>query len=288
MGESSHVLVQVLNGISLSMILVLISLSLAIIFGLMGIINLAHGEMFMVGAYTVVAVNEFIVQNFWLGLLAAPIVVGALGLLMERSLIKLLYKRPLETLLATWGVSIALRQIVKLTMGSGHKMVMSPITGSVQLLPGVEYSSYRLIIMGITVVLLAGIYLFLFKTNIGLQCRTVISNRSMASALGINTDFCDSFIFALGAAVAGVAGAMMSALITVNPEMGLSFLSRSFFVVILGGLGNLFGVVGGAGIIGGTETFFSYFISPVTAQVIVLLLAIVVIRLKPKGLFGGQ
>ncbi|MGO8989339.1 MAG: urea ABC transporter permease subunit UrtB [bacterium] len=287
MSEQSQVIVQVLNGISLSMILVLISLSLSIIFGLMGIINLAHGEMFMVGAYTVVAVNEFVVHSFWIGVLAAPIVVGALGLVMERSLIKRLYKRPLETLLATWGASIALRQIVKLTMGSGHKMVLSPTTGAIHLFAGVEYPAYRLMIMGITVIILASIFLFLFKTNIGLQCRTVISNRSMASALGINTAFCDSFVFALGAAVAGIAGAIMSPLITVNPEMGLSFLARSFFVVILGGLGNLFGVLGGAGIIGGAEAFFSYFISPVIAQVIVLLLAIVVIRLKPNGLFGG-
>ncbi len=288
MPEYDQIIVQILNGISLSMILILISLGLVIIFGLMGIINLAHGELFMVGAYTVVAMNEYVVKSFWLGVLAAPFVVGLIGLFLERTLIKRLYKRPMETLLATWGVSIAMRQLVKIIMGSGHKMVISPTSGAIKLFSGVEYPAYRLIIIGLTVSILIGIFIFLLKTNLGLQCRTVISNREMASALGINTRFCDSFVFSIGAALAGVAGAIMSPLVTVNPEMGLAFLARSFFVVILGGLGSLLGVLGGGGIIGGTEAFFSFFTSAVTAQVIVLLLAIVFIRLKPKGLFGGS
>lgn len=279
---------QFLNSLSLSMILVLIALGLAIIFGLMGVINLAHSELFMLGAYTVVAVNQFVNTNFWLGLILAPIVVGLIGYLMEKGIINHLYKRPLDTLLVTWGISIVLRQLVKIVIGPGHKMVLPPITGVVTLLPGVNYPIYRLFIIGVTILILVGVFYAFLKTNLGLQCRAVIANRQMASALGINTYKCDSLVFSIGAGLAGLAGAIMSPLITVNTEMGLAFIAKSFFVVILGGLGNILGVVGGSLVIGFAESALSYWYSSIVAQIVVLFLAIVVIRFKPKGLFGAR
>lgn len=287
MPNLAPLIMQSLNGVSLAMILVLISLGLAITFGLMGVINLAHCELFMLGAYTVVAVNQFIIPNFWAGVILAPIVVGLVGLFMEKTIIKRLYQRPLETLLATWGVSIVLRQFVKVVMGVGHKMVIPPMTGVVPLFAGVGYPVYRFFIIGITLLVLVVVFFILLRTGLGLQCRAVIANRQMASALGINTAMCDSFVFTLGAALAGLAGAIMSPLVTVNSEMGLVFLAKVFFVVILGGLGNLMGVIGGGAIIGGAETAISYFSSSVIAQICVFILAIIVIRVRPKGLFGG-
>lgn len=287
MTDLAPLIIQSLNGLSLSMILVLISLGLAITFGLMGVINLAHGELFMLGAYTVVAVNQYIFPSFWLGIILAPVVVGFIGFSMEKTIIKRLYQRPLETLLATWGVSIVLRQLIRLVMGVGHKMVIPPITGVVRLFGDVNYPLYRLFIVGVTLFVLITVLYILLKTPLGLQCRAVIANRQMASALGINTFRCDSFVFVLGASLAGLAGAIMSPLVTVNPEMGLGFLAKSFFVVILGGLGNLLGVIGGGIVIGSAETAISYFTSSVIAQICVFIIAIIVIRVKPKGLFGG-
>jgi len=287
MSELAPLIIQFLNGLSLSMILVLIALGLAIIFGLMGVINLAHSELFMLGAYTVVAVNQYIMPNFWLGLLIAPIIVGLIGLLMEKSIIQHLYKRPLETLLVTWGISIVLRQLVKMILGPGHRSVIPPMGGVVSLLPGVTYPVYRLFIIGITVFILVAVFYAFMKTKLGLQCRAVIANRQMASALGINTYMCDSTVFSIGAGLAGLAGAVMSPIITVNPEMGMVFIAKSFFVVILGGLGNILGVVGGSLLIGFFESTISYVHSSIVAHISVLFLAIIVIRFRPKGLFGG-
>lgn len=287
MSELAPLIIQFLNGLSLSMILVLIALGLAIIFGLMGVINLAHSELFMLGAYTIVAVNQYIMPNFWLGLILAPLIVGLIGLIMEKSVIKYLYKRPLDTLLVTWGISIVLRQLVKMILGAGHRNVIPPMSGVVSFLPGVNYPIYRLFIIGITIFILVAVFYAFMKTKLGLQCRAVIANRQMASALGINTYMCDSIVFSIGAGLAGLAGAVMSPIITVNPEMGLVFIAKSFFVVILGGLGNILGVVGGSLVIGFAESAISYLHSSIVAHITVLLLAIIVIRFRPRGLFGG-
>lgn len=288
MAAYAPLVIQLLNSLSLSMILILIALGLAIIFGLMGVINLAHSELFMLGAYTVVVVNQYIAQNFWLGLALAPIIVGLIGFSLERSIIQHLYKRPLETLLVTWGISIVLRQLVRIVIGPGHRMVIPPIEGVVAILPGINYPVYRLFIIGVTVAILIIVFILFLKTKLGLQCRAVIENRQMASALGINTYMCDSLVFTLGAGLAGFAGAVMSPLVTVNPEMGMAYIAKSFFVVILGGLGNLMGVIGGGLVIGFTESIISYLHSSIVAHICVLLLAIVIIRLRPKGLFGAR
>jgi urea transport system permease protein len=281
-----QVLLQTLNGLSLAGILILVALGLGITFGLLGVINLAHGELFMLGAYTVLVVDQA-TGNVWLGIAAAPIAVGAIGLLIERGVIKRLYERPFDTLLATWAVSIVIRQGITLWQGGGFQPIPHPITGSVPIL-GVPYSRYRLVLLGLGVAVLVLAGLLLYRTRLGLQARAAIQNREIAAAMGINVGLLDSIVFTLGAALAGLAGAAMGPLVTVSPTMGLPFLASSFFVVILGGTGSLLGVAAGAAIIGGGQALISFFANPVIAQVAVLLLAIVVIRLAPRGIFGAR
>jgi urea transport system permease protein len=281
-----QVLFQTLNGLSLAGILILVALGLGITFGLLGVINLAHGELFMLGAYTVLVVQQA-TGNVWLGIAVAPVAVGAIGLLIERGVIKRLYERPFDTLLATWAVSIVVRQGITLWQGGGFQPIPHPITGSVSVL-GVPYSRYRLVLLalGVAVLVLAGV--LLYRTRLGLQARAAIQNREIAAAMGINVGRLDSIVFTLGAALAGLAGAAMGPLVTVSPAMGLPFLASSFFVVILGGTGSLIGVAAGAAIIGGGQALISFFANPVIAQVAVLLLAIVVIRIAPQGVFGAR
>jgi urea transport system permease protein len=275
--------VTLLNGISLTMVLILISLGLAIIFGLRGVINLAHGEFFMLGAYAVVAANQFL-PDYWGGLVVAPLFTALVGWGVERGMIRFLYKRPLETLLATWGLSIVLRELVKLTVGAGYQYTRAPFSSQLHFL-GIRYPEYRLFVIGLTILVVAAVFYFFLHTDAGLQIRAAIANRDMAAALGIQVERIDQFVFALGAALAGLAGAVMSPVITLHPDMGLDFFSRTFFVVIVGGVGSLWGVLGGGAIIGGGEALMSTYIRPVVAQILVLSLAVLVIRLRPQGLF---
>ena len=279
-------LLQTLNGLSLAGILLLVALGLGITFGLLGVINLAHGELFMLGAYTTLLVHQA-TGNVWFGIVLSPLVVGAIGLLIERGVIKRLYERPFDTLLATWAVSIVIRQGITLWQGGGYQPIPHPISGSASIL-GVQYSLYRmaLLALGVAVLVLAGV--LLYRTRLGVQARAAIQNRETAAAMGINVGLMDSIVFSVGAGLAGLAGAAMGPLVTVNPAMGLPFLASSFFVVILGGTGSLLGVAAGAVIIGGGQALISFFANPVIAQVAVLLLAIVVIRIAPQGVFGGR
>jgi len=278
-------IVTTLNAISISTIIILISLGLAVIFGLRGIVNLAHTEFFMLGAYVVVVSDNIGLPVFWAGLALSPIVVGAIGWGIERSLIRFLYERPIEALLGTWGVSLILREGVKLTLGPQQRYTMQPFSGSVAIL-GVEYPIYRFFIIFVTLLVISGmIYLFL-RTDFGLRTRAVISNREMASAVGISTSVIDQTIFALGAGLAGFAGAMMSPVVAVNPNMGLEYFTQTFFAVIIGGVNNIFGVLAGGTIIGSGQAYLSAAFRPVVAQILVLLLAILVVRLRPQGVIG--
>jgi urea transport system permease protein len=278
-------IIQGLNGLSLIMILILISLGLVIIFGLMNVINLAHGEFFMLGAYTAVAVH-FLGLPPWAGIIAAPVTVGLFGVFIERILIRPLYTRPLETLLATWGLSIAIRQVIQIIFGAGHREVPALVTGSFELL-GISYPIYRFFIIAITAIILLVIFYVYFRTDFGLRIRMVIQNREMTSALGINVHATDRWAFALGSGLAGISGAVMTPLTYINPEMGLPYLGKAFIVVIIGGASTLFGVLGGGTVIGGAEAIIDFFLKkPFVAQILVLMLAILVVRIKPKGLFG--
>jgi urea transport system permease protein len=275
----------VLNGVSLASVLILISLGLAIIFGLRGVINLAHGEFFMVGAYTVWFTENIGLPPFWIGLILAPLVTGLVGWGIERGFIRFLYHRPLETLLGTWGISIVLRELVRIVIGPEHRYATQPIVGQLHLF-GVSYPMYRIAIIIFTA-MIVGLVGYLFtRTDFGLRVKATINDRSMAEALGINTSRIDQAVFVLGAALAGVAGAVMSPVIAINPNMGLDYFARTFLVVIMGGIGQLMGVVAGGAFIGMAEAGLAAVLKPIVAQVIVLVLAIITIRLRPQGLFG--
>jgi branched-chain amino acid transport system permease protein/urea transport system permease protein len=279
-------IIQFLNAISFSMILILGAIGLSIIFGLMGVINMAHGELFMLGAYTAVIAQK-LGMSLWVGILISPIFVGIVGLALEVSIIRRFYTRPFVTLVATWGISIIIRQMIKMLFGSGHQTIHNPFAGSLDLF-GIVYPKYRLLIMLITAVILVFLLIFFQKTSFGLKGRAIIQNRNMAAALGINVADVDRWTFSIGAALAGIAGAVMTPLITINPEMGLPFLSQSFLVVILGGVGSLFGLIGGAVLVSGFRFFLSFYFRLTTAQILVFLMAIILIRIKPQGLFGKR
>ncbi|MDD4493495.1 MAG: urea ABC transporter permease subunit UrtB [Eubacteriales bacterium] len=280
-------MVLVLNAISGAMILILVAMGLGIIFGQMNVFNLAHGEFFMLGAYAAVMASELGLPPVF-GILFAPIFVGAVGMLVERVLIKPLYTRPMDTLLVTWGLAIVLKQLVQLIFGAGHKNVDALFVGSMNIF-AVKYPVYRIFIIAITVVLLGVVFLIYYKTSFGLKMRMVIQNRSQAMAMGINTASVDRWTFALGSALAGIAGAIMTPLMFISPEMGASYQTNSFIVVIIGGVNSLIGIVGGGAVIGFSKSFIDFLIAnSFWTNIIVLLFAIVMIRLKPNGIFSRK
>jgi len=281
----NFVLTSVLNGVSLAAVLILISLGLAIIFGLRGVINLAHGEFFMLGAYTVWVTENAGLPPFWAGFVLAPLVTALAGWIIERSFIQFLYRRPIETLLGTWGVSIVLRELVRIVIGPEHHYATQPITGQFELL-GFSYPLYRIAIILFTAAVVALMVYLFAHTDFGLRVKATISDRGMAEAVGINTSRVDQMVFVLGAGLAGLAGAVMSPVVAINPNMGLDYFARTFLVVIIGGIGSMLGVLGGGSLIGMLEAGLSAFLKPIVAQVIVLVMAILVIRLRPQGIFG--
>jgi urea transport system permease protein len=276
---------QAMNSATLISILFLVSLGLVITFGLMGIINLAHGEFFMLGAYTVVVGNE-IGLPLVLSLALTPFVVGAFGLAIEKTVIRRLYSRPLDTLLATWGLSLVIRQVVTIVFGARQRGTDALFSGTVSVL-GVEYPIYRIFIMVMAVLVGIAFFWIVFRSDFGVKLRAVIHNRDMAGALGIDSRRVDGLTFAGGAGVAALAGAIIAPLGTVNPNMGLPWLIDSFLVVIVGGQ-NALGPVVGAVFVGGAESTLSFFMQPVTASMLVLIIAIVALRFRPEGLAGRR
>lgn len=275
-------IVIVLNALTLISVLMLVSLGLAIIFGLMNVFNLAHGEFVTIGAFTLF-VTQSLGGGFWLGLVLAPVIGGLAGMVLELSIVRFLYTRPVATILATWGISLALQQGLELIFGPGPKPIIPPVEGTAALL-GTTYPQYRLILIGLALGIMAGVVLLFRFTPFGLDLRTVIQNRDVAAAHGINTRRVYTAAFALGAAIAATAGALVAPLVTVVPQMGINYLAKSFFVVIVGGTGGIGGVAAGSAMIGGLESVLSFTIPPTLAQALVLVLAIVVVRLRPQGL----
>lgn len=284
--DFSSFIIQVLNGFNLILVLILVALGLVIIFGLMEVINMAHGEFFLLGAYTVV-MAQWVGINFWVSLMFSTIVVGLIGLMVEFFCIRYLYERPMDTILATWGISIGIKQFIILVYGPAGQMVTHPLPAMVRFF-GIEYPAYRLFTMVASIIVILFTFYVFLRTDYGLKARAVIANRNMASALGINTRKMYRTSFVFGSALAGLAGGIMSPLMSVDPQMGLGYLIPAFLAVIIGGMGTLYGVLGGGTIIGGADSVFSYLISPVGAQIIVFSMAIVLIRLRPWGIFGRQ
>jgi urea transport system permease protein len=266
--------------------LLLVTLGLIIIFGLMNVINMAHGELFLLGAYTTVVVQQA-AGSFWLALIAAPMVLAVIGFVVEEFIIRYVYHRFLDTILATWGLSLTIKQAVITAFGPAAQQVDNPLPGTVNLL-GAVYPAYRLFIMAIAVVVAAATFLVFYRTNFGLAARAVIANRTMASSLGINTRRLDRITFAFGAALAGVAGAVMAPLMSVDPQMGVGFLIPAFLSILVGGAGSLLGALLGTSLVAGSSTVVSSLWTQITAQVVVFSMAIVIIRLFPEGLMRGR
>lgn len=282
-------------GISLGSVLLMAAIGLAITFGVMGVINMAHGEMVMLGAYTTYVVQEIIRQNapgmFEFSLaIAVPLaflVSGSIGVLIERSVIRYLYGRALETLLATWGVSLIIQQLVRSIFGPTNKEVGNPdfMSGAVQL--GEMTLTYnRIWIIVFALVVLAMLMLVLKRTPLGLQMRAVTQNRRMAGAMGIRTDRVDALTFGLGSGIAGMAGVALSQIDNVSPNLGQSYIIDSFMVVVFGGVGNLWGTLVGALSLGVANKFLEPYAGAVLAKILVLVAIILFIQKRPRGLFA--
>jgi len=281
-----QVLITALDATNFMSALLLVTLGLVIIFGLMNVINMAHGELFLLGAYMVVAVDRA-GGSFWLALFAAPVALAGIGLLMEELVVRHVYHRFIDTILATWGLSIVIKQAVIILFGPTAQQVSNPLPHAFPI-AGAAYPAYRLFIMAVALLVAGATFLLFYRTNLGLAARAVIANRPMASSLGINTRRMDRFTFAFGAGLAGLAGAVMAPLMSVDPQMGVGFLIPAFLSILVGGSGTLLGALLGTTLIAGASTVVSSIWTQIIAQVVVFSVAIVVIRLFPQGLTGSR
>ena len=284
------------TGASLGSILLLVALGLAITYGLMGVINMAHGELMMIGAYA-----TYVVQNLFkhylpsafvyyivVAIPAAFLAAALVGAVLERSVIRWLYGRPLETLLATWGISLVLMQAVRSLFGAQNVGVENPgwMSGGVQVLPNLVLPYNRLAILVFAVAVLAGMALLIGRTRLGLFVRAVTQNRRMASCVGVNTARIDMLAFALGAGIAGLAGCALSQVGNVGPDLGQGYIVDSFMVVVLGGVGQLAGTVYAALGLGVLNKLLEGWAGAVLAKIMVLVFIVVFIQKRPQGLFA--
>jgi urea transport system permease protein len=278
-------------GLSLGSVLVLIAVGLAITFGVMKVINMAHGELMMLGAYTTYVVQQAMPGHIGSSILVAipaAFVVSALtGILLERTIIRFLYGRPLETLLATFGVSLIFQQSVRSIFSALNRSVITPewMSGSLQLNDALSITYNRLYIVIFTLIIFAIILVVLKHTRLGLEIRAVSQNRAMAKAMGIRTEWVDAMTFGLGSGIAGVAGVALSQLTNVGPNLGQSYIIDSFMVVVFGGVGNLWGALIGGMSMGIVNKLLEPYSGAVLAKIFVLIALILFIQARPRGLF---
>jgi urea transport system permease protein len=286
----------IFSGISLGSILLLVALGLAITYGLMGVINMAHGELMMIGAYATYVVQgvfqKYLPGAFdWYLLAAVPVAFMAsalMGAALERSVIRFLYGRPLETLLATWGISLMLQQLVRSFFGAQNVGVENPswMSGGAQVLGNLSLPYNRLVIIGFAVFVLLGVAWLIGKTRLGLFVRGVTQNRPIAACLGVNTARIDTYAFALGSGIAGLAGCALSQVGNVGPDLGQGYIVDSFLVVVLGGVGQLAGTVYAAMGLGVLNKFLEGWAGAVLAKIAVLVFIIIFIQKRPQGIFA--
>jgi urea transport system permease protein len=287
---------SMLHGISLASVLLFAALGLAVTFGLLGVINMAHGEMLMIGAYSTYAVQTFFQSHLPGALNAYPLVAvpvaflvtALIGMFLERSVIRFLYGRPLETLLATWGISLALIQTVRLIFGAQNVSVANPswLSGGVELTHGLVLPWSRVGVVGFGVVVASAVWFLLQKTRLGLYVRAVTQNRGMAACMGISTKKIDTLMFGLGSGIAGLGGVALSQLGNVGPELGQGYIIDSFMVVVLGGVGKLVGAVAAALGLGVINKILEPLAGAVLGKIFVLLFIILFIQRRPQGLFA--
>ena len=286
-------------GLSLASVLLLVALGLAITYGAMGVINMAHGEMVMLGAYTTVLAGLYLQLGFLASIPLAFIVTALIGYVIERVVVRRLYGRLLDTLLATWGVAILLQQAVRLELGfaffglhipglgAGLQNVQVPeaLTGALTL-GSVQVNAFRAFIIGVTVVLTAITWVLMYRTSIGIQVRAIMRNPAMAAACGIDVQRINALTFAYGSGLAGVAGVMMSGFKTVFPDMGTPMVVDAFLVVVVGGVGSLVGSVLSAGLLGQLDGLTAHLSNDIIARAVVFAFVITVIMTRPRGLFS--
>ena len=266
--------------------LALISLGLAIIFGMMRVINLAHGEFLMLGGYTVVGSTNAGV-NLWVAMLIlAPLVVGIIGVVVERVVIRWLYGRMIDTLLATWGLSLLLIGLVTSIFGASTTSTISPPLGGITI-GDYTSSAYELFLIFVTLALLAGVFAVLKLTKLGLVARGTMQNAEMASALGGSTSRIYMITFGLGAAVSGLAGGLLAPITGVLPTIGAIYIAKAFITVISGGAASLAGTAAASALLGGVNGIFAYITGPTIGEVALLVTAIVLLRLMPRGITGS-
>ena len=284
------------SGVSLGSILLLAALGLAITYGLMGVINMAHGELIMIGAYTTYVVQSLFRSHMpqafdWYPLAAVPaafVVAACVGMALERSVIRFLYGRPLETLLATWGISLALIQTVRSIFGAQNVQVENPawLSGGVQVMSNVVLPWNRIVIIAFAVAVLIAMWLLLSRSRLGLFVRGVTQNRAMASCMGVPTARVDTWAFGLGSGLAGLAGCALSQIGNVGPDLGQAYIVDSFMVVVLGGVGQLAGTVYAALGLGVVNKVLESWSGAVLAKIAVLVFIIVFIQKRPQGMFA--
>jgi len=285
-------------GISLFSVLLLMALGLAIIFGQMGVINMAHGEFMAAGAYTTYLISTLTEQfapglmpyYFIIAIVVAFFVAGALGYLAEFALIRFLYKRPLDTLLATWGLSLIMQQSYRSIFGAREVSPTLPewLLGSYQPTDMIDIPLNGMFVLALTFVVTAGVFYLLFKSSWGLRVRATTQNRVMSGAVGINTKNVDRYTFALGCGIAGIAGAAFTTIASTGPTTGTLYIVDTFMVVVFGGAASLIGTIASAFTIAQAQSILEFFISGSMAKVLTLLSLVLILMFKPEGLFASK
>jgi len=285
-------------GFSLFSVLLLMALGLAIIFGQMGVINMAHGEFMAVGAYTTYLLSVlseeyfpgFVQYYFLFAIVASFIIAGLLGYLAELALIRHLYKRPLDTLLATWGLSLIMQQTFRSIFGAREVSPTLPdwLMGSYQPTESIDIPLNGLFVLGLTIVVTLGVFFLMYRSSWGLRVRATTQNRVMSGAVGINTKKIDRLTFALGCGIAGIAGAAFTTIASTGPTTGSLYIVDTFMVVVFGGAGSLLGTITSAFSIAQGQSILEFFISGSMAKVITLLTIVIFLMLRPEGLFASK
>lgn len=286
---------QLFNGISVSSILLLAAIGLAITFGLMGVINMAHGEFIMIGAYTTYVVQnafqKYVSEAYFniyclVAIIMSFIVAAIFGLVLERLIIRHLYSRASESLLVTWGVSLILQQLARSIFGSPNVGVKAPafLENSLKITDIIVLPYKRLFILFIAIACLFGVYFLMYKTRQGRNIRAVMQNRNMAASLGVNTKWIDAGTFAIGSGLAGVAGCALSWIGAIGPTLGTNYIVDTFMTVVVGGVGSIAGTVIGSSFIGVGGTGFEFLTDASIGKVLVFICVIIVLQFKPKGI----
>ena len=278
---------QLLHGVVFGAALGLLALGLTVIFGLLGVMNFAHGELYMLGAYaglTVIAVT----QSFWVALIAAPVIIGVVGALTEVATLRPLYRRePLYGLILTFGLALVFREGIRQIFGGDMRRILPPLPGSLPLL-GMQYPTYRLFLLVASLALLLAIWLFFTRTRAGILVRAAVQDAEMLDGLGVNVPWVFTLTFAGSAALAALAGVLLAPVFTIYPQMGVEMILLAFIVVILGGMGSMGGSVLAALVIGVTQSLFSLWMNTQRVAIAICAIMIVVLVVRPRGVFGRE